>query len=78
MDRGHSASELHVYLGIIWDDGIAQPYELSTGRHFTESDACHIIYVIIMHQSSVDSFSREIDEIWLSPLHQRARETMHY
>ena len=28
--------------------------------------------------SSVESVSREIDEIRLSPSHQRARETMHY
>ena len=43
--------------------------------------------MIIIYQSSkfsfscvslVESVSREIDEIRLSPSHQRARETMHY
>ena len=46
-----------------------------------------MITVFIIYQSSkfsfscvllVESVSREIDEIRLSPLHQRARETMHY
>ena len=45
------------------------------------------ISIIIIYQWSkysfscvllVESVSREIDEIRLSPLHQRARQTMHY
>ena len=50
-------------------------------------DDWYIIKLIIIYQSSklsfpcvllVESVSREIDEIKLSPSHQRERETMHY
>ena len=46
-----------------------------------------VLNVVIIYQSSkfsfscvslVESLSREIDEIKLSPSHQRERETMHY
>ena len=53
----------------------------------TASSRYHAIINIIIYQSSkfsfscvslVESVSREIDEIRLSPSHQRAREIMHY
>ena len=58
-------------------------YELTTDL----TGDFNMLSVIIIYQSSkfsfscvslMESLSREIDEIKLSPSHQRERETMHY
>ena len=56
-------------------------------KFFISTQVLYVIKCIIIYQSSklsfpcvllVESVSREIDEIKLSPSHQRERETMHY
>ena len=69
------------------DNQLTRMLPLITKRTVDKYSQCIVTIIVIIYQLSklsfscvslVESLSREIDEIKLSPSHQRERETMHY